>query len=538
MTIGQSLLGHGMGVEAAKAFQLALEIATRHFGKESIEVVTVTVKLIETYTQNSHYEQTLSFIDPYIDKVLTLEFEHVQYAKMFVVFNKVNSRFFVDGYKDVRKEPAVKTLKRISKVFATELSPLDLIDINLSIIKYTFYRFIGDYASPTAQVNESTVKQRVNVLKKLIPDVDRLINLARDNKNTLFLLPDLLAWKARFSYETKNYIAVDVAFSESLQLAKLFFEDSDNRLSNTYLIGAAMYRFLDTEKAVFYVRQSTVADNKAHNYDSQEYLDSMPVLQDFLYLNGEFREAKASMKKANDLIDVIGVDNRSQENIESYWNIYETYIVNHLIYDSTNTSGNYSVFVNDSLSGYHRVRKDRRSIAFSDILDYIDITNDGALILKKLVHNLEQPYISNLKDIDILLIVMNKLVYLKLYKAAASLIPIFNKYTDWSDLEKNKSMQYASFKTLLGDIYYNTSDFIMAKEEYTHAESIFLNHYREDSGHSAIIYLGLAEIAYIEKEPEVAKAYLQKAKISYETHFAESSRLGKRWVILTNQLKG
>ena len=535
MTIGEGLLSHGKGLDAEKAFKLAITIGTSTYGAEDIKVVTATVNLLQAYTQSIYFDHAIKLIEPYIDKVLTLEFEHVEYAKMFLVFNKVNSRFFVDKYEDIKKEDTLTTLRKISAKYRDKLSPIEIIDIDLSIIKTIFYDYHGDYGSPTAHINEAEVNKRIVHFKRLIPKLNKLVMIARVNKNRAFLLPQLLIWKARLSYEVKDYQSLNVAYSEGVSLAELYFDETDHRLSNAYLIGATLYRYIDTKKALGFATKSFGMTHASLNRDPSEYLDNMTIYLEFLYMNGDFHKASTEMDKALNIISNIGRDNITKSNALSISAILDVYyLYSHLL--TASIDGTF--FQSFSDSSYFCSETSGTTAPECDLYRYLngsDINAEIATNKIKLVLNTDP--LTRKKDHEVVLLAMIVLQNKGKYKLSSELISLFKTTINWSDLEKSQSIEYLSYENMIGYSFLYIGKYTEAKKHYLAAELILQKHYREDSAYVAIIYTGLAEIAYLENRFKKSQVYLDKTVTSFHMNFDPSSPLARRKDKLSFNLK-
>ncbi|MFQ3189317.1 MAG: serine/threonine protein kinase [Paraglaciecola sp.] len=522
MTIGEGLLGHGKGIGAVKAFTRAIPLAELAFGKRSIEVVAATVQLTNAYSQNIYYDHVLSLVKPYFDNIFVEEFTNIEYARMFIVFNKINSRFYTDEYQALRFEEPIQTLRKIAIKYKEQLKPIEVIDLELTILKNTFYLLIGDYASPTAHITEvDVIENHIPIFNSLIPGLDKLIVLARNNRNTQFVLPELLGWRARLAYETKDYAKSDTFYVEALDLAIIFFDEDDFRLSTIYRYGAAIYRFHDTEKALFYADKALNVDFTSLNKEPSEYLDNMSMYLEFLFMNGDFNIAYTEVIKALVIADKIGLEHLTQENISAIEDVLETY------YFFSHPSSN--LISNEDFKKYQTIysRCSLNDYKFTPYCDLIDYIHSGDVEPKEVQEKITialspEPYFG-ITYFDMIYNVMLHLQQVGDIEQSAQYIPLLEKYTDWSELEKTNSVEYLSLKAFMGLTNLKTGRLQEAKEDYLHALSIFNNHFDEESAYVAIIYTGLAELYFIEGDYLMTKKYLDKTKRSFALHFDSTS---------------
>lgn len=536
MTIGEGLLGHSKGLDAEIAFKLAIETAIMAFGEGNIKVVAAKVKLIQAYTLNIYFEEVISMVEPYFENIFVKEFENIEYARLFIAFNKVNSRFFVDKYSELRHEEPIITLRNISKQYREMFTPIEIIDLELTILKNTFYSMPGDYASATAHVNEfEIIYNRIPILEALIPKIDNLIALARNNKNTRFLLPEILSWRARLAYETKDYDSIDLYFNESLALSIEYFEEPDYRLSSTYLAGAAIYRFTDAKRALFYAGKSLEIGVSVLNENPVEYLDNMTIYIEFVAMSGDFKGVSAEIKKAISIYDAIGLDKITYENSMSLLIILRTY----LLY-----SHNYTHYLSDDTlaklpSACYEIPQDNeRARSFCNIVDYI--TNNkvnGEILASKISTLLSTERWERFPDFEAIYFLMNLLQKNGDYEISAQYIPILKKNLNWSSLEKNKSMEYFSYQSFIAFTYLKAGLITKAKIEFEKSKLILNEHYYDESAYVAIVYTGLAEIAFIEGQYIKAQQYIDKTTLSIATHFNSSTPIFERMVLIKEKLK-
>jgi serine/threonine protein kinase/tetratricopeptide (TPR) repeat protein len=536
MTIGEGLLGHGKGVEAEKAFVHAISSAELAFGKKSIEVVAATVKLTNAYAQKIYYDEILNLVKPYFDDIFVEKFTDIEYARLFIVFNKINSRFFTDAYKELRFEDPIQTLRKIAINYKEQLEPMEVIDLELTILKNTFYSMVGDYASPTAHVPEiDVIENRIPVLKPLIPELDKLIALARDNRNTQFVLPDLLSWRARLAYETKDYAKANTFYVEALALAKVFFDEADFRLSNVYLYGSVIFRFHDTEKALYYASKSLDIDFTSLNMEPSEYLDNMSMYLDFVFINGDFDMASAEVIKALAIAEKIGLEYLTPENISAMVNVLDSYYI--YSHPSTNLINNSDV--KKYLAIYNRcyLNIDRVTM-YCDLIDYIHNGDAHPEKVKQKVNLvLSAERVTGKRDHEVIYHAMINLQQVGAIEQSAQYIPLLEKHTNWSDLEKTNSVEYLAIKSFTGLTNLKTGRYKEAKDDYLHALSILNKHYDEESAYVAIIYTGLAELSFIEGDYVMTKKYIDKTNRSFALHFDSTSPVTIRMRDLQKKLE-
>ena len=535
MTIGEGLLGHGKGVDAEKAFVRAIETAKLAFGDDSIEVVAATVKLSNAYAQNVYYEEIETLIEPYFTHIFVEEFSHIEFARMFIVFNKMNSRFFNDSYSNVRFEPPITTLRKIATTYINQLQPIEVIDLQLTILKSTFYDLTGDFASPTSHVSELDIMtNRIPIIKSIIPDLDKLILLARNNDNTQFMLPELISWRARLSYEVKDYIASNSYYVEALAMGTAFFDEDDFRLSIIYIYGAIIFRYFDTSKALLYAGKSLEIDFNSLKNDLGEYLDNMTIFLDFLYLDGEFKRASEEVVNALSIANKIGEEKLTLENKYSIETVLETY----LLYSHTSTNLIKPKELYGLISNYNRCSlSDDRIKSYCEIVDYIFSgvveTNN---LQEKLNHVLSTEIIKGKRDHEIIYLTMLFLQQTGDYEQSWNYIPLLVKHIDWSDLEKSNSLEYMTYLTFIGLTNLRTGHTTEAKKYFLQAQSILTKHDNKESAHIAIVYTSLAELAFLDNDIAKTKEYIALTTLSASIHFDDNSIISARLNTLQNKI--
>lgn len=530
MTIGDGLFGQSKELSALKAYKLAIDLVKKSLGTHHTKTIKATVKLMQTYAQINRAKPATELIKPYAIDFLSKKIENVELAKMYIIFDQLNARYFNDSYAHLRFQKPDITLKDLAVRFKDELSISEYTVLQLTILERDFFSIKGDYITATAHKTEQEVVEHdIPFLKKLTPEIDKLISTARLNRNTQYLLPSLLGFRARISAEIRDYQSVDVFYKESIMLAEKFFKSPDSRLSDLYKLGAVVYRFYNPYLASYYASKFIPIHKKIQN-SKEEYLDGLTIYMDFLYLSGQFKKATELIHEAEEIFNSLTEKKNLQWRRDSLRIAYDVYALYAHDYGS--------LFSNEEY--YEKricLKVSKRGELYCQLFEYMnDFPFDNIQINLLLNDVLSEENNGDQADFEILTEVIQKLTREGNTSLALEYTPLLIKNIDWSAVEKNMSGEYLNYRLIIANTYLKAKDLNKAKDEYLSVENIVKNNNHPENAFKGIMYTSLAEIALAQNNEVEARQYLEKVGVSITANFKPTDSLYIRYQNIKNVL--